>query len=128
MSDPAIKAFVYCRKTDVYAFTRTEVSRRGWPKLYSVGQVNSDPNLSQGPVGGVFDESIACVAWHVVVQDQSGAVSDRVVALVQGKFGARFFLACRDGTSARTSGDNGGHYGDNHEENSSIVPHIVTSI
>ena len=58
MSGPSIKVFACCCKTDVYAFTRIEVSRSCWAELYSVRQVDLNPSLFQGSIRGVFHETV----------------------------------------------------------------------
>ena len=82
MSGPSIKVFAGRCQADIYSFARIEVRWRCRAKLYSIRQVNFNPNLLQGIFRGVFHETKESIALRVMVQDQSSTISDRVVAFV----------------------------------------------
>ena len=76
MSRPSVEVTAYCGRTDVYPFTRIEVSRGCWAKLQSVRQVDLNPNTSQSTVRGVFHVTGERIRPRVVAQDQSSTVPE----------------------------------------------------
>ncbi len=86
MGGPPVKARTGRSEHNGSLLARRQVSGSGRTEFLSAGEVHLNANALEGLVRRVLHGTLEGIARRIVGQDQSGAVSNLVVGLVQGIF------------------------------------------